>query len=66
VVSKLAQRIVAARDRLNISDAELARRLRVPRSQVHDWVHGEHEPNLRSLRRLAKVLGTDLAELLAS
>ena len=71
VASKSARRdvasaIVRAKKRLDITDAELARRLGVTRSQVHDWVHGEHQPNLASLRRLAEMLECDLIELLGA
>lgn len=38
----------------------------VSKSTVHDWVHGVHEPNLESLRRLAKVFGCDLPTLLGA
>lgn len=64
VPSNVAKLIVARRDELDISDAELARRIGVTRSQIHDWVHGEHEPTLSSLRRIAKALDMDLSELL--
>lgn len=64
MAATVASRIVRARDRLKLSDADLARRLKVTRSTVHDWVHGEHEPNLASLRRISKALGVDLSELL--
>ena len=60
----VADRIVAARKKLEISDAELARRLDVTRSTVFDWVHGVHEPNLESLRRLAGVLECTVSDLL--
>ncbi|HVY79865.1 MAG TPA: helix-turn-helix transcriptional regulator [Steroidobacteraceae bacterium] len=63
---ELAGRIVKARDRIGITDAELARRLDVPRSQVHDWVHGIHQPNLSSLKQLAEVLDCEIAELLGA
>jgi len=66
VASTTAARIVRARDRLGINDAELARRLDVTRSTVHDWVHGLHEPNLASLRRLARALECELADLLGA
>jgi transcriptional regulator with XRE-family HTH domain len=66
VPSSVASRIVRARKRLDISDAELARRLNVTRSTVHAWVHGEHEPNLASLRRIARALGCEVAELLGA
>ena len=66
MATKTATRIVQARDRLGITDAELARRLKTTRSTVHDWVHGEHEPTLASLRRIAKALECDLGELLGA
>lgn len=60
----VAKRIVRARNRLDITDAELARRVGVTRSTVHDWVHGEHEPTLASLRKLAEALECDVGELM--
>ena len=66
VASSVASRIVRARDRLDISDAELARRLKVTRSTVHAWVHGDHEPNLKSIRRIAKALQCEVSELLGA
>ena len=61
-----ADRIVKARDRLGITDAEIARRLGVTRSTVHGWVHGVHEPNLRSLRSIAKALGCKASALMGA
>lgn len=66
VPSRTATHIIQARDRAGITDAELARRLEVSRSTVHDWVHGEHEPTLSSLRKIAKALDVELAELLGA
>lgn len=63
---ELAERICARRDELKINDAELARRLGVTRSTVHDWVHGVHQPNLSSLREIAEALECDLGELLGA
>lgn len=64
MATTVATRIIRARDKLGISDAELARRVDVTRSTVHDWIHGEHEPTLASLRKIAKALDCDLGELL--
>lgn len=47
-----------------LTNAELARRMEVTRSTVHDWVHGIHEPNLESLRKLAEVFECEVAELI--
>ncbi len=46
------------------SYADLAEKLGTTKSQAHDWVHGAHEPNLGSIRHIAKVFGWDLAELI--
>jgi transcriptional regulator with XRE-family HTH domain len=61
-----SQRIVRARDRAGIIDAEIARRCGCPRSTVHGWIHGTHEPTLRSLRAIAKALGCRLADLMGA
>lgn len=64
VASNVATCIVREQEKRGWTDAELARRLKVTRSQVHDWVHGHHEPNLSSLRRIAKVFRCEVADLL--
>ena len=63
----MAARIRARIEKLEITDAELARRLgHESRSQVHDWVHGVHQPTLSSLKQLAAALECDLTELLGA
>lgn len=34
------------------------------KSQAHDWANGTHEPNLASLRKIAKKLGCELIDLI--
>lgn len=60
----LGRRIVRRREELGWSQAELARRLRVPRSRLSRWEHGAHAPSLTALRTLSGVLGITADELL--
>lgn len=48
------------------SYADLAEKLGTSKSQAHDWVNGAHEPNLQSIRHIAKTLDLDLAELIGA
>lgn len=61
---RIAARIVARRDELGLKDIELARRMKVSRSRIHNWTSGAHEPRLASLRRLAKILKCEVSDLL--
>ena len=49
---------------MGITNAELARRVGVPRSTVTGWIKQTHKPNLESLVKLAAALGCDVADLL--
>jgi transcriptional regulator with XRE-family HTH domain len=64
MAKSVAERIVKRRDALKLKDSQLARVLGVTRSTVHGWTHGDHEPTLASLRRIARALKCDVAELL--
>lgn len=44
--------------------ADLAREMEIPRSTVSGWVNGTHEPNLKSIRRIAEVCGVSDADLI--
>jgi transcriptional regulator with XRE-family HTH domain len=46
------------------SYADLAEKLGTTKSQAHDWVNGTHEPNLNSIRHIAKAFDWDVAELI--
>lgn len=46
------------------SYADLAAFLGTTKSQAHDWANGTHEPNLASLRHIAKKLKCELVELI--
>ncbi len=46
------------------SYAELAEFLGTSKSQAHDWANGTHEPNLSSLRSIAKKLKCEVIELI--
>lgn len=50
--------------RENITQAELAKRLRVSAIQVNRWMRGKREPNLQNRKHMAKRLGIPLVDLL--
>jgi len=58
--------IRARREILGVSRAELARRVRIDRSQLSRWENGDATPAGDSWRRLARALGIPLAELRAT
>jgi len=57
------QRLELLREKRGFSMAEVARRMGEPRSTVSLWFDGSLEPKLSQLPRLAKVLGTTVAEM---
>ncbi len=60
----LGGRISRTRDELNLSTAELARRLGVRSSTVHDWETDRSEPRANRITMLAGVLGVSPTWLL--
>jgi transcriptional regulator with XRE-family HTH domain len=46
------------------SYADLAEKLGTSKSQAHDWANGTHEPNLSSLREIAKKLDCKIIDLI--
>jgi transcriptional regulator with XRE-family HTH domain len=65
MASKLAGRIEQARIDNGWDYRTLGRVLGVTHSTAWEWAHGKHEPNLASLRRIAKRLKISIADLLA-
>lgn len=61
--SVLGKRIVKTRMRWGWSQAELARRLRVPRERLGKWERGLNEPSLDDLDALSEVLEVPLEAL---
>lgn len=52
-------------DEAGISNAELARRVGIGRSQITDWIKGAtKEPGLTRGKQIADALGVDLNEML--
>lgn len=41
----------------------MASELDTSKSQIHEWVHGDHEPTLASIRRVAEKFDFEIAEL---
>lgn len=61
----VARNITRAREAAGLSQAELARRLKKSRSSVQEYEAGEHEPRLEVLKRIGKICGVSLSELVA-
>lgn len=55
-----------ARRRAGLTQAELARRVGRPQSQIARWESGRVEPSLESLRRLIRACGLELTYGLAN
>lgn len=56
----IGDRIAEARKKINISQAELARRLFISPQAVGKWERGESMPDIVTFNRLAKIVGVDL------
>lgn len=61
----LAKNLVRARKKAGLSQAELAKRLKKSRASINEWEAGNHAPRTALLPALARVLGCEVAELLA-
>ena len=46
----------------NVRKADVIRETGVTRPVLVDWEHGRREPSLKTLRRLARYFGVDVAE----
>lgn len=62
--TKLGRRLKREMDARDWTYERFANELGTTKSQAHDWVNGEHEPNLSSIRLIAKVLKLDVADLI--
>jgi transcriptional regulator with XRE-family HTH domain len=56
----IGNKIVEARRKLNISQAQLADKLFFSAQAVGKWERGESMPDITTLIRLAEILGVDL------
>jgi uncharacterized protein YjbI with pentapeptide repeats len=56
----IGNKIVAARKKINLSQAELARQVSISSQAVGKWERGESMPDITTLNRLAEILGVDL------
>src|SRR4051794_19070235 len=63
-VGDLGSRLLDARRRAGLSQAELARRARVSQAAVSNWESGRRTPDLDDLFSLAAALDVDVAALL--
>jgi transcriptional regulator with XRE-family HTH domain len=59
----MSQSIGDARAALGLTQAELARRVKVDVRTLARWEAGETHPTRRNLRRLAKALGVSVSDL---
>lgn len=66
VASKLSNCLAREMKRNEWTFEDLGKKLGTTKSQAHDWVKGTHEPNLSSIRHIAKVFGWDVAELIGA
>ncbi len=62
VKADYAKRIKAAREKLNLKQEDLAKRLRMKESQLHAYESGHHKPDLETARTLEKELKISLVE----
>jgi transcriptional regulator with XRE-family HTH domain len=65
VASNVSRRIERIRLDNDWDYRELGKVLGVAHSTAHDWANGTHDPNLKSLKRIARRLRIDLAELIS-
>lgn len=56
----IGEKIVAARKKVNLSQAELAQRVMLSSQAVGKWERGESMPDITTLNRLAEIFGVDL------
>lgn len=56
----IGNKIVEARKKINLSQAELARQVLISPQAVGKWERGESMPDISTLNRLAEILGVDL------
>lgn len=64
MASALTKRLHAEMKERDWSYEQLGDFLGTTKSQAHDWANGTHEPNLASLRKIAKKLGCELIDLI--
>ena len=58
------QRIKAARKRVGITQAELAKRLKIPFQSISQWERDIRNPKIETLKSIAKALDVELISLL--
>lgn len=56
----IGNKIVTARKKANLSQAELAQQISISAQAVGKWERGESMPDITTLNRLAEILGVDL------
>lgn len=56
----VGNKIVTARKKMNLSQAELAQQVSISAQAVGKWERGESMPDIATLNRLAEILGVDL------
>jgi transcriptional regulator with XRE-family HTH domain len=61
---RFRERLKAARERLGLSQSEVARRLNICHATYHEYEHGKCSPSLSTIEKLSKVLQINPLELL--
>ena len=61
---RFRERLKAARERLGLSQSEVARRLGVAHATYHEYEHGSCSPSLSTIERLASVLEIEPLDLI--
>lgn len=56
----IGNKIAAARKKINLSQAELAKQVSISSQAVGKWERGESMPDITTLNRLSEILGVDL------
>lgn len=60
----LGAKIREARRAAQLSQEQLAKKLRKKQPEISAWERGDHEPQLLTIKRIAKALHVSIAELL--
>lgn len=63
VRSTIAERILALRTKLGLSQSEFARQVGAPRSTVHAWESARNKPDEETFPKVAQVLKTSISYL---
>nr|WP_253184429.1 helix-turn-helix transcriptional regulator [Bacillus thuringiensis] len=57
-------KLIRARKKSNLTQQDLAKRMKVTKSTISNWENGYSNPNLEKAIRLATILGSDVKDLI--